>query len=176
MSRVVIGIVAFALPVLAGCGDQSMRLQPRYPTYAPAYVWADDAAARPLPAGVVARGDRARAAALAEPPKVDSALLQRGQERYGIYCSPCHGLAGDGDGMIVQRGFPQPPSYHLPRLRQAPARHFVDVITRGYGIMYSYAARVEPRDRWAIAAYIRALQLSRHAEVAQLPDAREKLP
>ncbi len=78
--------------------------------------------------------------------------------------------------MIVARGFPKPPSYHTARLRAAPAQHFVDVITNGYGVMYSYAARVEPQDRWAIAAYIRALQLSQGAQVASVPDAREKLP
>ena len=103
-------------------------------------------------------------------------LLARGQERYGIYCSPCHGLSGNGDGMIVRRGFPAPPSYHSARLRAAPAKHFFDVITNGYGVMYSYAARVEPRDRWAIVAYIRALQESRNAKLADIPDLRSKLP
>ena len=97
------------------------------------------------------------------------ALLERGRERFDIYCSPCHGRTGEGNGMIVQRGFPPPPSYHIDRLRQAPAGHFVDVITHGYGIMYSYAARVEPADRWAIAGYIRALQKSRDATLPEVP-------
>jgi mono/diheme cytochrome c family protein len=102
--------------------------------------------------------------------------LERGRERFDIYCSPCHGRTGDGDGMIVQRGFPVPPSYHIDRLREAPVGHFVDVITQGYGIMYSYAARVEPADRWAIAAYIRVLQKSHDARLADLPpDQRSKL-
>ena len=90
-------------------------------------------------------------------------LMARGRERFDIYCAVCHGPTGEGNGMIVQRGFPQPPSFHEQRLRDAPVGHFVDVMTRGYGVMYSYAARVAPEDRWAIAAYIRALQLSEHA-------------
>src|SRR5438067_9614077 len=96
-------------------------------------------------------------------------LLARGRERYDIYCSMCHGRTGNGNGMIVQRGFPVPPSYHIDRLRNAPIGHFYDVITNGYGVMYSYAARVEPADRWAIAAYIRALQLSHDAKFDELP-------
>jgi mono/diheme cytochrome c family protein len=104
------------------------------------------------------------------------ALLEHGRDRFDIYCSPCHGRAGDGEGIVVQRGFPHPPSYHIDRLRDAPASHVVAVITQGYGVMYSYAARVPPADRWAIAAYVRALQLSRHATLAALPEAdRQKL-
>ena len=110
----------------------------------------------------------------AAPPKLTLALLQRGQERFRIYCTPCHSELGDGNGMIVQRGFPHPPSYASDRLRQAPTQHFYDVMTHGYGIMYSFAGRVSPTDRWAIAAYIRALQLSQHAEVASLSDAERK--
>jgi mono/diheme cytochrome c family protein len=89
-------------------------------------------------------------------------LLARGQQRFDIYCAPCHSRAGDGDGMIARRGFPHPPSYHQPRLREAPDRHFYDVMTNGYGIMRSYADRVPPEDRWAIVAYVRALQLSQN--------------
>lgn len=167
MRWVVVGGLLAALVVVAAFAttlvglDLSMRDQPRYGTYAAAGLWDDGAAARPLPAGVVAQGDLQRLAALRTPPPVTPALLRRGRQRYEIYCAPCHGLAGFGDGMIVERGFPQPPSYHSDRLRQAPASHFVDVITNGYGVMYPYAARVEPTDRWAIAAYIRALQLAR---------------
>ena len=97
-------------------------------------------------------------------------VLERGRERFDIYCSPCHGRTGDGNGMIVQRGFPPPPSYHIERLRQAPVGHFFDVITQGYGVMYSYAQRVEPADRWAIAAYIRVLQASQQGTIAEVPE------
>lgn len=153
-----------------------MRQQKRYDTYAGAALWPDGSEARPLPAGVVAQGDPARAAVAAASPPATPALLARGRERYDIFCSPCHGLDGKGDGMIVRRGFPKPPSYHTERLRAAPARYLFDVITNGYGVMYSYAARVPPEDRWAIVAYVRALQLSQRAQVAEVPDAREKLP
>jgi mono/diheme cytochrome c family protein len=96
-------------------------------------------------------------------------VLLRGQERFDIYCAPCHGRTGDGNGMIPQRGYPVPPSYHIDRLRAAPVGHLFDVISRGYGVMYSYGARVEPDDRWAIVAYIRALQLSQDAKVSDVP-------
>jgi mono/diheme cytochrome c family protein len=161
--------------LLAGC-DQSMSDQKRYDTYEPAAasLWPDGSSARPLPEGVVAEGDLAYAAAAASPPAVTPALLQHGRGQFAIFCSPCHGLAGDGDGMIVQRGFPAPPSYHTTRLRAASARHLFDVITNGYGAMYPYAARVAPADRWAIVAYIRALQLARHATLADAPEAAER--
>jgi mono/diheme cytochrome c family protein len=99
----------------------------------------------------------------ANPLPVTMALLRRGQERFDIYCAPCHGRAGNGDGMIVRRGFPAPPSYHTGHLRSAPDSHFYQVISGGYGVMYPYADRIDPHDRWAIVAYIRALQLSQHA-------------
>jgi mono/diheme cytochrome c family protein len=94
----------------------------------------------------------------AEKPPMTLALVERGRERFNVFCSECHGYGGDADGMVVQRGFPKPPSFHEARLLAAPDEHFVDVITHGYGVMYSYADRVPPADRWAIAAYIRALQ------------------
>jgi mono/diheme cytochrome c family protein len=103
------------------------------------------------------------------PMQITSQVLDRGRERYDIYCSPCHGATGDGKGIVVRRGFPAPPSYHIPRLRNAPAGHFFDVMTRGYGVMYSYASRVTPEDRWAITAYIRALQLSQDATLSDVP-------
>ena len=95
---------------------------------------------------------------LSEKPPMSLALVERGRGRFNIFCSECHGDGGDADGMVVQRGFPHPPSFHEARLVNAPDEHFVDVITNGYGVMYSYADRVPPADRWAIAAYIRALQ------------------
>jgi mono/diheme cytochrome c family protein len=108
------------------------------------------------------------------PPPVTMALLQRGQQRFNINCSPCHGRLGDGNGIIVQRGFPHPPSYYSDTLRSAPNQHFYDVITHGYGVMYSYADRVEPADRWAITAYIRALQASASANISDVPPDKRK--
>ena len=165
--------VALALP-LAACG-QSMTQQRKYTTYAPSTFWPDGTSARPLPGHAVAQGAVERENEATKPPPVTTALLERGRERFGIYCSPCHGLAGDGDGIIVVHGFPAPPSYHIARLLAAPAQHFYDVISRGYGVMYSYADRIDERDRWAIAAYIRALQFARRAKIAEIPEAADKL-
>lgn len=162
------------LLVLTGC-DLSMTKQRKLKTYASTGLWSDGTSARPLPAGVVAQGDSVREAARKNPPVVSDTLLARGHDRFDIYCSPCHGLAGDGDGIIVAHGFPAPPSYHIDRLIAVPAQHFFDVISNGYGVMYAYGDRIDPHDRWAITAYIRALQLSRRATVAQIPDAAEKL-
>jgi mono/diheme cytochrome c family protein len=107
---------------------------------------------------------------------LNAALLARGREQFDVFCSPCHDRVGNGHGMIVQRGMPKPPSFHIDRLRTADDQHFFDVITKGYGVMYSYAARVPPRDRWAIIAYIRALQLSQNASVDDVPAGdRERL-
>ena len=168
-------LVAMLLAV-AGCDDQSMQQQNRYDTYAPSKFWPNGSEAQPLPEGVVAQQDVDRVREAKEPPPVSGSLMQTGRENFEVFCSPCHGLAGEGDGIIVQRGFPAPPSFHINRLRAAPAQHFFDVVTNGYGVMYSYAARVRPHDRWAIVAYIRALQDSRHAQVADFPQARQKLP
>ena len=110
------------------------------------------------------------------PLPVDLDLLERGEERYNIFCTPCHGLQGDGNGMVAMRGMKRPPTYHQDRLRQAPNGYFYDNITNGFGQMLGYSAQIPPRDRWAIIAYIRALQLSRNAKVADLPaELREKL-
>jgi mono/diheme cytochrome c family protein len=102
-------------------------------------------------------------------PPLTMALLERGRQRFDINCAPCHGRTGDGNGIIVQRGFPRPPSYYSDKLRSASNQHFYDVITRGHGVMFSYADRVEPADRWAIVAYIRALQASASATFADVP-------
>jgi mono/diheme cytochrome c family protein len=152
---------------LVGC-RQSMEEQPKLTSYSAAAAFPHNAEARPIPAGVVARGSLDRELTVENPPKVTSALLERGRERFDIFCAPCHGASGRGDGMIVSRGFPKPPSYHEPRLLQASARHYFDVITNGHGVMYPYGARVEPADRWAIIAFIRALQLSQNAQLAAL--------
>jgi mono/diheme cytochrome c family protein len=110
------------------------------------------------------------------PIRVTQEVLDRGEGRFNISCSPCHGRVGDGNGMITQRGFRRPPSYHIDRLREAPIGHFFDVMTNGFGAMPSYADQVAPRDRWAIAVYIRALQLSRNAALADVPpEERSKL-
>lgn len=124
------------------------------------------------PPGSVAREDLPPAATDQAPP-MSLALVARGRERFNIFCSVCHGYAGDGDGMVVQRGFPHPPSFHDPRLIAAPDRHFIDVITNGYGAMYSYSDRVPPADRWAITAYIRALQKSRLASPGQIAESSQ---
>lgn len=169
-------LTVITLTLLLGGCDVSMTRQQRDDRYAAAALWSDGTAAQPLPEHVVAQGDLARDRESIIPPPVSVALLARGQQRFDIYCSPCHGLDGKGDGIVAARGFPHPPSFVEPRLLAAPASEFYDAISKGYGVMYSYAARVEPRDRWAIIAYIRALQLSEHATVAQVPDVREKLP
>jgi mono/diheme cytochrome c family protein len=99
----------------------------------------------------------------------DMAMLQRGRQRYEIYCTPCHGLAGNGDGMVVRRGYRKPVSFHDDRLRAQPAGYFFDVMTNGFGAMPDYAAQLPVRDRWAVVAYIRALQLSQHATLDDVP-------
>ncbi len=170
----IVAALAAAGITLAAC-DLSMTQQRKLTTYAPTSLWPDGTSARPLPAHAVAQGDVARAFEAITPPPVTAALLARGQERFGIFCAPCHGLAGDGDGVIVAHGFPAPPSYHIDRLLAAPTQHFYDVMTKGYGVMFSYADRVDPHDRGAISAYIRALQLSRRATVAEVPHAAEHI-
>jgi len=177
-----------ALLFCAGC-RQDMHVQPRYNPFDPADFFADGQSARIPVAGTVPRGDLATGpqelmytgkvnGAIVDqfPFPVTRAVLDRGRERFNIYCEPCHGMTGDGDGMIVQRGFRHPPSFHEDRMRTAPAGHYFDVITNGFGVMYPYGYRVPPRDRWAIIAYIRALQLSRQVPIGDVPDAeRTKL-
>jgi cytochrome c553 len=172
---------------LSAC-RRDMYDQPRYKTFAPDEFFPNGASARPIPPHTVARGHADLDTEYFEGTTTDGKLLEafpmpitrdilgRGRQRFEIFCAVCHGRTGEGNGMIVQRGFPAPPSYHIERLRNAPVGHFYDVITSGYGVMYSYAASVEPADRWAIAAYIRALQLSRHATLDDVPpDQRSKL-
>lgn len=162
-----------------------MHVQPKYKPYEPSSFFDDGRSERPVVPGTVARGhleidehlyQGKINGALAEtfPFPITRQDLERGRERYNIYCAPCHDYVGSGHGMIVQRGFPPPPSYHIDRLRQAPVGHFFDVMTNGYGAMYSYASRVTPEDRWRIAAYIRALQLSQKASLADAPQAEQR--
>lgn len=155
--------------LVAACEQEQMANQPRYETLEAAPQWPNNQSARKPVAGSVARDAPVDAGGPATlPMALTRELLERGQERFDIYCSPCHGRDGRGNGMIVQRGFPTPPTFHSDRLRHAPLRHFYAVISDGYGVMYSYADRVPPHDRWAIAAYIQALQLSQYARVDDL--------
>ena len=174
-SRLPLVLPLLGLALLAGC-DQSMENQAKYEVYEAADLFRDGKAMQHLVAGTIARGELAYRAAVIERPKLTLALVQRGRERFDVFCSPCHSYTGDGNGMIVQRGFPHPPSFHTERLREAPTEHFINVMTDGYGVMYSYADRVPPADRWAISAYIRALQLAEHADVASLPPDMTGLP
>lgn len=157
-----------------------MQVMPYYRPLAQSNFFADKRAARPIIEGTVARGEL-DADSYFQTGKIGNTdgdfmpfpataeVLARGQQRFNIYCSPCHSEVGDGNGMIVQRGYQHPPSYHIDRLRKAPIGYFFDVITNGYGRMPDYAAQVPARDRWAIAAYIRALQLSQDATSADVP-------
>jgi mono/diheme cytochrome c family protein len=167
--------------VLSGC-RQDMHDQPKYVPLRQSTFFNDERSARPPVEGTVARGHlhedellytgkvKGEEAAIF-PMRVDAAVMARGQQRFNIYCAPCHGRTGLGDGMVVRRGYRRPPSIHQDRLRSAPAGHFFDVMTNGFGAMPDYAAQIKAEDRWAIVAYIRALQLSEHAAVADVPAA-----
>jgi mono/diheme cytochrome c family protein len=174
------GCLAICLVLIVGC-TQQMAEQPRCGPLEVSTFFADGRCARYPVEGTVARGslpidESSDAASTAQqsgdalPFSLSRQLLERGQGRYNIYCSPCHDRLGSGQGMIVRRGFSAPPSLHSERLRQAPLRHFFEVMTNGYGTMPDYAAQVSPHDRWAIAAYIQALQLSQHASLTDVPE------
>jgi mono/diheme cytochrome c family protein len=164
-------IVAASLSIILGACDNMANQPKRLPYELPFGAEANWPVLPPR--GIVARDEKL---APPGPPPVTMALLERGQERFNIYCAPCHSRVGDGQGMIVQRGFPVAPSYFTERLQKAPMEHFYDVITNGYGAMYSYADRVAPADRWAIIAYIRTLQASASASLADVPaDKRQAL-
>jgi mono/diheme cytochrome c family protein len=181
-------LLVLPLAVLASAAcRQDMHDQPKYRPFRESEMFADHRSARPLVPGTVARGSLREDAAFftgksgndfiaAIPVKVTPELLARGQERFQIFCSPCHGRTGRGDGMIVQRGFKAPSSYHVDRLRAMPVGYFYDVITNGFGAMADYSAQVPPADRWAIAAYIRTLQYSQYAPAGDVPqDKRAEL-
>jgi mono/diheme cytochrome c family protein len=174
-------VVALVLMSAAACRED-MQNQPKYIPLRQSTFFEDQRSARmPVP-GTVPRGElrddsllftgkQNGADAAVFPFPIDERVMLRGQERFNIYCSPCHGRTGSGDGMIVRRGYRRPPPYDDERLLQAPVGHFFDVMTNGFGAMPDYAAQIAPADRWAIAAYVRALQLSAHATLADLPPA-----
>ena len=190
-------LLGICLLLAAGC-RQDMQDQPKFKPLRPNPMFDDGGSARPLVEGTVprasARDESFRPSWLVRPKltvtletndvstitqypiPLTRQILDRGEERFNIYCAVCHGRVGDGRGMVVQRGFRQPPSYHIDRLRSAPIGHFYDVITNGFGAMPSYGDQLTPRDRWAVIAYIRALQLSQHAPVSDVPlEKRSKL-
>jgi mono/diheme cytochrome c family protein len=156
-----ITLLLVTILVLSGC-DESMDQQNRLKTYGQAKLpgWPAAGEALTPPDGTVSQDALARDAILANPPTVTLALLEQGRQRYDIYCTACHGLTGAGDGMVVARGFPAPSSFNTSRVMAASARQMVDVISHGHGRMYAFSDRVDPADRWAIVAYIRALQLA----------------
>ena len=171
---------------LSGCSDNTLRQdmanQPRQNPLSPTNFFPDGRSERPSIENTVARGSLESDALFvpkdsnAFPLPLSLDLLQRGKERYAIFCSPCHGLQGDGNGMVAMRGMKHPPTFHQDRLRQVPSGYVYDVVANGFGAMSGYSAQIPPEDRWAIIAYFRALQLSRNAPVSQLPPAlKEKL-
>jgi len=179
-------LAGLALIVGSGC-RQDMHDQPKYIPMRESAFFNDVRSARPVVEGTVARGQLQDdpllytgkvngADATVFPFRVDEIVMARGQERFDIFCAPCHGRTGQGDGMVVRRGYRRPPSIHQDRLRAAPAGHFFDVITNGFGAMPDYAVQIKAEDRWAIIAYLRALQLSEHATLAEVPPSeRDKI-
>jgi len=169
-----------ALVAAGAACRQDMHDQPKYIPLRQSAFFGDERSARPLVPGTVARGqERAdrllytgkenSADSTVFPFPIDERVMARGQERFNIYCSPCHGQTGMGDGMVVRRGFRRPPTFHQDRLRNVPVGQLFDVITNGFGAMPDYAAQIRVEDRWAIIAYVRALQLSEHATMADVP-------
>ena len=170
---------ALCLVAVAGC-RQDMHDQPKYRPLRGSAFFRDGSSARPLVEGTIARGGLQEDEAfftgkvgptpVTEMPfPVDEHVLDRGEQRYNIYCTPCHDSTGSGKGMVVQRGYRPPPSFHDARLRAAPPGHFFDVMTNGFGAMPDYRAQIAPRDRWAVVAYIRALQLAQRASPSDIP-------
>jgi mono/diheme cytochrome c family protein len=181
-------VVFVTATLLAGTGcRQDMHNQPKYIPLRESTFFPDDRSARPLVEGTVARGHLRDddllytgkvngADTTVFPFPVDATGMARGRDRFDVFCSPCHGRTGEGDGMVVLRGYRRPPSLHQDRLRAAAAGHFFDVITNGFGAMPDYAVQIKAEDRWAIVAYVRALQLSGHATLADVPPAeRDKI-
>jgi len=182
--KILQGLLFGCLVFMAGC-RQDMHDQPKFKPLRANPFFADGRSARPLVAGTVARGTLQEDDHLFTgreknefvttfPFPVTEQVIRRGQERFNIFCSPCHGGLGDGEGAIVQRGLKHPPSFHIKRLREAPVGYFFNVITNGFGAMFDYSDRVPVRDRWAIIAYIRALQLSQNAKIDDVPQEKRQ--
>lgn len=182
-----LGAIVLSVAALAAC-RQDMHDQPKYIPLRPTAFFADGRSARPLPDNTVARGhlnedpayytgrDAAGKMVTEFPFQVTKEILLRGQDRFTVYCTPCHDATGSGNGMVTQRGFRHPPSYHIDRLRQIAVGHIYDVITNGLGAMQDYSAQLAPADRWAVVAYVRALQLSQQASINDVPaEARGQL-
>jgi mono/diheme cytochrome c family protein len=177
-----LGALVLAVAGLSAC-RQDMHDQPKYIPLRPSSFFADGRSARTPEEGTIARGHLNDDAlfytgkgpdgkfADAFPFPVTKEVIERGQQRFNAFCTPCHSRLGNGDGMIVRRGFRRPPSYHTDRLRTVPHGYIFDVITNGFGAMQDYSAQIQPRDRWAIVAYIRALQLSEQAKLEDVPAA-----
>jgi len=172
--------------LITGCDvvPLHMRQQARFDPLEKSTLFENGMASRPLPANTVPRGEWGKmmmddvfftgkvdgdAFVQTAPIAVDADVIRRGQDRYNVFCSPCHGYVGNGDGIVVQRGFQKPPSFHDQRLRDVEDGYYYDVMTNGFGAMYSYASRIRPADRWAIVAYIRTLQYSQNVVVENLP-------
>jgi hypothetical protein len=178
--RLRLGVTVLALASAVAC-RQDMHDQPKYIPLRPSEFFTDGRSARPLPEGTVARGhlnddvlfytgkgaDGKPADTFPFPVTKD--VILRGQQRFNVYCTPCHDRTGSGNGIIVRRGYRRPPTYHSDRLRQVPNGYLFDVITNGFGAMQDYAAQIQPRDRWAIVSYVRALQLSQQASIEDVP-------
>lgn len=161
--------LALSLMLLcSGCDDMSR--QAKVLEQRPGALFSDGVSSRQPPAGSVARGQLEREAVLQRRPVLDAALLSRGAAGYQTFCTPCHGLSGRGDGLVVGRGFPAPPPFTEPRLLNAPDAQLLQVIAHGKGLMYGYASRIQPDERWAIVAHLRLLQLSQHADLRTLPE------
>jgi hypothetical protein len=177
-------VAALLLVALAAGCRQDMHDQPKYKPLKSSAFFEDGRDSRPLVADTVARGHldddallytgkTGTAFATEFPFPITGAVLLRGQERFTIYCTPCHDRTGGGNGMIVRRGYRRPPSFHIDRLRAAPPGYFFDVITHGFGVMPDYSSQVPVNDRWAIVSYVRALQLSQHASLGDVPAAEK---
>ena len=180
LANITLGCAALASVALLSSCRQDMHDSPRFRPYRGSDLYTDGSSARPVVDGTVPRGhlddDELMYTGKVNgvpstvfPFQMTRADLDRGQERYNIYCSPCHGRTGEGNGMVVQRGFRKAADYHIDRLRQAPAGHFFDVITNGFGVMPDYKTQILVEDRWRIIAYIRALQLSHDAPASDVP-------